>query len=98
LLKALRIKGFASSGATHSGGVYFHTRDSRPLALGSLRKRPDLGVRSGITVDAENQWQNRAVIEAESCDAMSRTGSEEMILAGDGIKVTTGVMVTHVKN
>jgi hypothetical protein len=49
-------------------------------------------------VDAENQWQNRAVIEAESCDAMSRTGSEEMILAGDGIKVTTGVMVTHVKN
>jgi hypothetical protein len=29
---------------------------------------------------------------------MSRTGSEEMILDGDGIKVTTGVTVTNEKN
>jgi hypothetical protein len=29
---------------------------------------------------------------------MSRTGSEEMILDGDGIKVATGVTVTNEKN
>ncbi|CZR68938.1 uncharacterized protein PAC_18839 [Phialocephala subalpina] len=98
LLKALHIKGFISSDGANPGGVYGHPGGGQSLPLGSLEGGPDLGLRSDTAVDIENQWQNRVVVRAESCNAISRTGSEEMILTGARIKATTNIIVTHIQN
>ena len=94
LLKALNVKGF-SSGRSNADAIYRHMERGRSIPLGSFRRHSDLALRNGTPADAESQLKNGAVITAEVSDAISRTGSEERILTEGGIKVTTGVTVTH---
>ena len=71
------------------------------LATLSLPKRhPGQALENALgndtAIDAESQWQKYAITEAETSDAISRTGSEEIILTDSRIKEATSVNITHV--